>query len=118
MKNIAIWITVLSILCMTGAAQGQSDKDVGDPNSRVFEGKVTAVDTGAATVTIDGGVITTFRILSDTKLTKDSYDIRLSDVSVGDYVNVEYTKEEDGGSRVFRLTILYKASKNKPRSYE
>lgn len=108
MKSLAIVLVAVALLCgMT--ADGRCD--LGNPDSRVFEGKVAAVDTDSSTITIDGGIRRTFNILPNTILKKGVTDIRLSDVSIGDYVNIEYLREDTDVPKVLRLNLLYKASK-------
>ena len=66
-----------------------------DEDMRVFDGMVTAVDTADSTLTVQGGTSITFPITADTELRYDIYDnyeIKLSDISVGDYVAVRYQR--------------------------
>jgi hypothetical protein len=89
-----------------------ADEDLDDPNLRVFEGNVTAVNVGSSMLTVDGPVPAKFMISGDTKIVSevDMYadDIKLSDISVGDYVRVEYLKQDDGkvtSDKVLRISI-------------
>jgi hypothetical protein len=59
----------------------------------VFNGKVTAVDHDAMTVTVGKR---TFEITSETKITKDDKPATLSDVVVGEKIGGAY-KKSDGG---------------------
>jgi hypothetical protein len=59
----------------------------------LFHGKVTAVDTGAETLTV--GKLT-INITSTTKISKDNQAITLSDIAVGDTVRGAYKKDAAG----------------------
>lgn len=66
-----------------------------DEDMRTFDGTVTAVDTANSTLTVQGGISIKFPVTSDTQLRYNRYDnyvIKLSDISVGDYVTVEYQR--------------------------
>lgn len=59
----------------------------------VFNGKVSAVDAKAMTLTVGKR---TFEVTSDTKITKDGKPAILSDIAVGDKVGGAYKKTGDG----------------------
>ncbi len=62
-------------------------------SSLVFNGKVSAVDTNAMTLTIGKR---TFDITSETKIIKDGQPATLNDIAVGDSLGGAYKKSEDG----------------------
>ena len=95
------------------------DDDLDNPNLRVVEGLVTAVDRSGSTITIDAGMPMIFPVSSDTKLrseaTSYSVDIKLSDISIGDNLTVEYTRkvEEDRiTNKTVRITVENKVDGN------
>lgn len=61
--------------------------------SNVFNGKVSAVDAKAMTLTVGKR---TFEVTSDTKITKDGKPAILSDIAVGDKVGGAYKQSGDG----------------------
>jgi hypothetical protein len=90
-----------------------------DEDMRVFDGMVTAVDTADSTLTVQGGTSITFPIAADTELRYDIYDnyaIKLSDISAGDYVTVEYRRsglESLIPYKVQKVSVKQTGSKNK-----
>jgi len=119
MKTIAI--ILLTVLIGTAAAAPLYSEDISDnPDARVFEGKVTNVDYGGSTLTVQGGVVITFRISRDTKLVRDTYDIRLLDINPGDYVAVSYVREGLKSlvpMKVFSVTVRYQKDSQTPGSW-
>ncbi|MCX5680648.1 MAG: hypothetical protein NTZ95_08455 [Candidatus Omnitrophica bacterium] len=96
------------------------DKDLDDPNLRVSEGRVTAVDRSGSAITVDAGMPMVFPVSSDTKLRSEatmySDDIKLSDIGVGDNVTVEYVRKGEDSripAKVTRVTVENKAGGNK-----
>jgi hypothetical protein len=59
----------------------------------VFNGKLSAVDTNAMTLTVGER---TFEITSETKITKDGQPATLSDGMAGEKVSGSYKKDADG----------------------
>ena len=95
------------------------DEDLDSPNARTSEGLVTAVDTSSSTITVNAGMPMVFPVSPDTKLCSEatmySVDIKLSDISLGDYVTVEYVRKgEDSRTpiKVNRITVENKAGGN------
>lgn len=96
-----------------------ADEDLDDPNLRVSEGLVTAVDTSRSTISVDAGILMVFAVSRDTKLRSEaamySTDIKLSDIGVGDNVTVEYLrkgKDSRTPAKVIRITVENKAGGN------
>lgn len=90
-----------------------------DEDMRTFDGTVTAVDRANSTLTVQGGTSITFPITSDTQLRYDRYDnyeINLSDVTIGDYVTVEYQRyrlESLVPYKVKKVSVKQTGNKNK-----
>lgn len=94
MRVMIVMITVLLTATMALSPSACVAQDT-DENMRVSEGKVTAVDTAGSTITVQGGTSITFPVDADTQLSYDRYDnyaIKLSDITEGDYVTVEYLR--------------------------
>ncbi|MDD3904899.1 MAG: DUF5666 domain-containing protein [Candidatus Omnitrophica bacterium] len=88
-KTLIVFCIMITVgICATGVICAWEQTD--DPDLRVFEGKITAVDVSNSTITVNGGIEMKFQISQDTDLEKSTYDIKLSDINVGDYVTVEY----------------------------
>jgi len=66
-------------------------------------GKVAAVDTSAMTFTIGTN---TFAVTSETKITKLGKPAVLSDITVGENVNVYYRKDDDGKSTAVTVRVV------------
>ncbi|MDD5437405.1 MAG: hypothetical protein PHX20_07680, partial [Candidatus Omnitrophica bacterium] len=74
-------------------------------------GRVVRVDMGGPSLTVRGIVQIDFPISRDTMLQRDDSDIRLSDISVGDYVTVEYYRSETESrapAKVTKVTVEYR----------
>lgn len=103
-------IIAVSVALQAGVCFGQYTKD---EDLRTGEGRVTAVDTGKPSVTVDIGIDVTFPISSDTEFRYGNNDIGLSDIDIGDYVKVEYYRsglESRVPAKVIRVTLMYKKS--------
>jgi hypothetical protein len=66
-------------------------------------GKVAAVDTSAMTFTIGTN---TYAVTSETKISKLGKPAVLSDVAVGENVNVYYRKDDDGKSTAVTVRVV------------
>ena len=91
--------TIFMIVTLTAGAMtmvpSHSVAQPADEDMRTFDGTVTAVDRANSTLTVQGGTSITFPVASDTQLRYDRYDnyeIKFSDITVGDYVTVEYQR--------------------------
>lgn len=113
MRKIAIIAVIILSAGFLIAADCHADDDndyASDPDMRVFDGKVVAVDTGKAVLTVSGVVKIDFPISSDTVLKKDAYDINLSDIDVGNYVTVQYYRSGSDSRiplKVATVTVEY-----------
>ena len=108
MRNSIMLAAVVLISAMLMAKASYCDYDAPDDEFVVFDGRVAAVDVGGSTLTVKGADTIRFPVSGETKLVKDIYDIKLSDISDGDYVTVEYYKGPGGPSRVTKVTVAYK----------
>lgn len=72
-----------------------------------FDGKVVSVDIGKSAVVVQGGTTMTFRVSSGTKIFKDIYPVKLSDIYDGDYVSIGYSTGEDGSADAVTINIRY-----------
>jgi len=79
----------------------------GDDSGRTFEGTVTSIDTGSSILVVKGISGMSFPISLDTKISKGAYEIKLSDIAVGDYVKVDYIKGDNGPSKVLNVVVAY-----------
>ena len=76
-----------------------------------FHGSLTAVDTGAMTITVDSK---TLQITSETKITKDGKPAVLADGVVGETVGGTYKKAE--GGKLNAVTVHFGAKAAKPKN--
>ncbi len=105
----AIIITVF-IMLVSGAVMMPcgGDEIISDPDLRTFDGKVVGVNVGKSTLTVSGVAEIIFPISLDTELRRDIYDIKLSDIKIGDYANVEYYRQGSESrvpTKVLRVTV-------------
>jgi len=89
MKKIALSVCVAMVLLANAAFCGDW-QDLDDENLRTFQGTVTAVDVKASTISVQATISGVFPISSDTSLIRNGMDITLSDISVGNYVTIDY----------------------------
>lgn len=100
--------TVIAVLAITiTASQANCERMMDDADLNTFDGSVVSVDRAHSTLTVDGGVTRIFPVSSRTRITRDIYDIELSDVKVGDYVRVGYRKADDGSVDVLSVVVEY-----------
>ena len=111
MRNSVIFTSMILMLAAIMVKTSYCDYNYANEEVRIFEGRVVAVDVNGSVLTVKGTDTIDFPILSGTKLSKDVYDISLSDISVGDYVKVEYCRDPRGLSRVpskvTKVTVEY-----------
>ena len=130
MKNSFLNISLLGALAVAivatpwpASAQDSGDKTPGSPEQSapakhknkkheglVFNGKVTAVDQDAMTLTVGKR---TFEINSETKIIKEDKPATLSDVTVGEKVGGAYKKGADGKLTAMTVHIGSKADGEK-----
>ncbi|MDD5681190.1 MAG: hypothetical protein PHI59_08130 [Candidatus Omnitrophica bacterium] len=107
---MAVMITVCAVMVLPCCGF----EDLDDPNLRIFDGNVDSVDVSKSALTVmSGETRIVFPVSLDTKLIKDTYDIKLSDISAGDYVTVEYLRagsESRAPLKVTKVTLVYDAS--------
>jgi len=106
-----------SVLMHPAVASG--DEDLDDPNLRVAEGRVLAVDRSGSSITVNAGIPMVFPVSRDTKLRSEAtmypVDIKISDIGVGDNVTVEFLRKGEDSrvpARVIRITVENKSGGN------
>ena len=119
MIKILFVIVCFAILVFAQPAPSFGDEDLDNPNLRVSEGRVTAVDRAGSTITVDAGMAMVFPVSRDTELRSEatmySDDIKLSDIGVGDNVTVEFIRKGEESRtpmKVTRRTVENKAGGN------
>jgi hypothetical protein len=94
---IAISFTANSPLC-----QEPKDEDL-----RIFEGKVVSVDVAGSKILVKGVTEKAFTVPGSASITRDIYDIELSDIKAGDYVKVSYYKSDGAPDAVIGVSVAY-----------
>jgi len=103
MKKLIV-MSVLSLLALAvalpvaaqekkAAAEGKEKKA---PGALPFNGKITAIDAAAKTITLSGKEARVVQITSSTKITKDGKPATLDDIKTGDQVGGSFRKNADG----------------------
>lgn len=109
------WIATLvltALFFLPGPCRAQYEYD--NEEMRTFDGQATNVDVINSTLTVSGTMNITFPVSSDTKFTKDIYDIKLSDIKAGDYVSVSYIRYPSSSRKPLKtlsVTIAYDKGK-------
>ncbi|MBI5774220.1 MAG: copper-binding protein [Verrucomicrobia bacterium] len=75
------------------ATEGKEKKA---PGPLPFNGKITAMDAAAKTITLSGKEARVVQITSSTKITKDGKPATLDDIKAGDQVGGAFRKNADG----------------------
>ena len=116
--------TLVTAICLAASifiqpAVSFGDDDLDNPNFRVSEGLVTAVDRTGGSITVDAGMPMIFPVSRDTKLRSEatmySVDIKLEDINVGDNVTVEFIRkgeESQVPDKTVRITVENKVGGN------
>ena len=119
MMKILVVVLCLAALAIVWPIVSFGDDDLDNPNLRVSEGLVTAVDISGSTITVDAGMPMIFPITRDTKLRSEatmfSNDIKLSDIGVGDNVTVEFIRKGEDSripEKTVRVTVENRADGN------
>ena len=105
MKKILAIMVFAAIASMMITAPSHGEYESANPDQRVSEGRVVAIDTANSILTVNGVTRIDFPISSDTVLKKygsdmEASDIKLLDINAGDYVTVEYVRAGPDESRV------------------
>jgi len=116
---IAICLTTMVFIQSAQSVSTFESEDLDNPNLRVSEGLVTAVDRSGSTITVDAGMPMVFPVSRGTKLRSEatmySTDIKLSDIGVGDNVTVEFIRKGEESripEKTVRITVENKAGGN------
>jgi hypothetical protein len=108
MKNIAfLLIASLFMFYFSIAACSGEDQLNSMDGLTTFDGNVIAVDAGNSTLTVKGGTTAVFKISTGTRIVKDIYPIKLSDIGIGDYVSVGYNPGDDGSADAVTVNVRY-----------
>ena len=96
MKTIlSICVALFIIFAFGVSAHCQGDSLVDDTDT--IDGNVVSVDSLNSQIVVKSSEAMTFSVPSDAKIINaDGIDIRLSDVSVGNYVTVDYSDNKSG----------------------
>lgn len=112
MGRFLLFTLCIVAMLTTAPVSSWSDEDLDDPNLRVFEGKISAVDIGSSSISVAGAVPAKFIVSGDTEIISEvdmySEDIGLSGLNVGDYVMVEYVSQDEEGrtfDKVLRISV-------------
>lgn len=100
-----IQIVVLVLIIFMGLAP--YSYCIYDEELSTVGGTISSVNMREQSIAVKGVSERKFLITSETKITKYDIDAELEDVSVGDYVTVEYRNAESGLLRASRISIDY-----------
>jgi len=101
---------VLFLACLALSASAAYSSDWGaDDNFTTIDGTVSSVDTLDSKITINAVNDLTFSVPINATIKQDIYDIKLSDINVGDYVTIEYYSDASGKKQAKTITVEYKA---------
>lgn len=118
MKAITIAVAVIALTGFMVAGTCHAEDEFSEQDLRVFDGKVTNVNTSRSVITVKGSVQIDFPVSTDTKIVQDTPDIdfattiKLTDIDIGDYVTVQYYCKGAEGfvpAKVLMVTVEYKA---------
>lgn len=120
-KQIALFAIVAAALVAAPAVLRAEDKPAAKPEAgqeaahgakkkgvTPFHGKLAAVDTAAATITVGS---TTVNVTSETKITKNGKPATLADLTVGEKIGGAYKKSEDGKMNATTIRVGDKPEK-------
>ena len=113
-NKLCILIAVLLIL--TAGAYAQEDNDTmvyqdhdSLPEMSTFDGTVSNIDIVGSKLTVSGISKESFSVPLDAIIKRDALDIRLSDISIGDYATVDYNSDPSGKKIAHNITVDYGA---------
>lgn len=106
MRTVFVMILV-SIISVAALGQSQAQYDYNNENLRTFDGAVMSVDIVNSQLIVKGVTEMVFPISTQTKFTRDIYDIKLIDVKIGDYVTVNYSNNPDGSIKTLSVVVEY-----------
>lgn len=108
-KTYAIILSVIAVIAITAPCYGWNQYDAPEPETKTTDGYVVSTHIAEAIIVIKVIDNMDFFVPLDAKITNDVYDISLSDINKGDYVQIEYFIDRAAGKRVVRrLTVEYK----------
>ncbi|MDO8525786.1 MAG: hypothetical protein Q7S07_04790 [Candidatus Omnitrophota bacterium] len=105
LRIIAVSVLVGFSLFFGGSVHCQVDS--AEPDLNTTEGTVLDVDTGNSKITVSAISSMTFSVNASANITRDIYDIKLSDVKAGDYVTIGYYDDASGVHQAQSITVEY-----------
>ena len=122
-KQIALFSIMAAALIAVPAISHAADKNKDAPAAAdsakkqilPFHGKISAVDTTAATITIGK---MTINITSETKITKDGKPATVADLAVGDMAGGAYKKDDASKKNATVIHVGEKAAKEGKKKTE
>jgi len=107
MKTIpAICVTLLIIFASSVLVHCQDDSLVDD--MKTIDGDVVSVDSQNSQIVVKASEVMTFSVPSSAKIINaDGFSIRLSDVSAGNYVTVDYRDDKSGFHIINGMEVEY-----------
>lgn len=104
MKIVSAFLVVL----LTASTANCQYLDEEKKGIQTVEGTVSSVDVMASKITISGVQEMTLSVPVSAKISKDIYDIKLSDIKAGDYVTIEYYARQSGKPEAQKITVEYR----------
>ena len=107
MKTIlSICVALLIIFASSVSVHCQDDSLVDD--IKTIDGDVVSVDSPNSHIVVKASEIMTFSVPSDAKIVNaDGFGIRLSDVSAGNNVTVDYSDDKSGNHIMKGMEVEY-----------
>lgn len=105
-KSSIIFLMALSAICLMAAipAYCQDDSDM-----KTIDGRVVSVDPQNSKIVIETFEDMDFTVASGAKMiNSDGFDIRLKDISAGNYVMVDYYTNSAGKNIIKGINVEYK----------
>jgi len=108
MKSLFTIAVLTAAICFSPAFSKAADEKPADDAKKArgmpFNGKISAVDKTAKTITLEGKEKNrTFQLTATTKISKEKKPITLEDVTVGDYVGGYARENAEGKLEVVTL---------------
>lgn len=75
------------------------------PDLMTFGGKVVSIDLSRSTIVVNFVNELTFSVPTNTPVKNDIYDIRFSDIRLGDNVTIEYYKDSSDKLITTKITV-------------
>ncbi len=105
-----IMVRVISLLMIIGVVMSSPSYcqyDAEEPELKTIGGTVSSISVAKSVIVIQAGNTFTFSVSPQATITRDIYDIKLSDINVGDYVTVEYYDDASGSHIATGISVEY-----------